>query len=306
MQEILDSVIVGAGPSGLSASIYASRYKLNHVVLGSTPGGQMQSIHMLENWPGDISISGYDLISRMVDHVKHYGIEIKNEMVMSVEKNGDVFNVRTSSGLYKARTVIMAMGSEYCKLNIPGEKELVGRGVSYCATCDAMFFRNKVVSVVGGGNSAAVTALTLADHASKVYIIHRGEKLMSEAVWIDKLRNNDKIEIISGTSVIEIKGEGKVEKLVLDKPYNDKTFLETDGIFVAVGTTPGVTLAKGLGVKMDEASYIITNPDQSTNIEGIFAAGDITTGSDKFRQVITAAAEGAIAANGVHKLLKSR
>ena len=304
MEDIFDLIIIGAGPAGLSASIYASRYKLNHLLLGSIPGGQMQSIHMIENWPGEISISGYDLISRLVDHVKHYGVGIKNDLVMSIDKEGDIFKVGTSSGEYKAKAVIMAMGSEYCKLNIPGEKELVGKGVSYCATCDAMFFRNKTVCVVGGGNSAAVTSLTLSDHASKVYLIHRGEKLTAEPAWIEKIRNNPKIEIISNTSVLEIKGENKVEKVILDNPRDDKTFLEVDGVFVGIGTQPGVALAKKMGVETDDGNFIVTNSDQSTNIRGLFAEGDITTGSDKFRQVITAASEGSIAANGVHKLLR--
>lgn len=306
MDENYDLVIIGSGPAGLAASVYASRYKLSHVVFGSAPGGQMQSIHAIENWPGEISISGFDLISKFVDQVKHYGIEIRNEVVISVEPDGDVFQISTSKGVCRSRAVIFATGSEYRKLEVPGEKELTGKGVSYCATCDAMFFRGKTVAVAGGGNSSAVMALTLAEYAARVYLVHRGESIACEEVWKDRLRENPKVEMVSDASVIEIKGENKVERIILDNPYNDHTFLNVDGVFVAVGTAPGVALAKEAGVETDKDGFIVTNPDQGTSMRGIFAAGDITTGSDKFRQVITAAAEGAIAANGAYKFLKER
>jgi thioredoxin reductase (NADPH) len=292
MQEIYDLIIIGAGPAGLSASIYASRYKLNHLLLGATIGGQINEIRQLENWPGDISVSGLDLLSRFVEHAKNLGITPQNESVVSVKKNAEnIFEVETGKNIYKAHAVIMAMGTEYRKMNIPGEKELTGKGVSYCATCDAMFFREKVVSVIGGGNSAVTAALGLSDFASKVYLIYRGDRLPAEPIWLDKIAANPKIEVIRNTSIIEIKGEQKVKKIILDKAHNDKTYLSVDGVFVEIGSEPGVELAERLGVEIDEQGYV-------------FAAGDITTGSNKFRQIITASSEGAVAANGVYKMLK--
>ncbi|MFZ2189075.1 MAG: FAD-dependent oxidoreductase [Candidatus Moraniibacteriota bacterium] len=305
MQETYDLIIIGAGPAGLAASIYASRYKLNHLLLGATIGGQVSEIRNLENWPGDISVTGFDLLSRFVEHCKVLGVAPQNESVVSVKKNDDgFFEVVTGKDTHKTRAVIMAMGTEYRKMNIPGEKELTGKGVSYCATCDAMFFRDKVVSVIGGGNSAVTAALGLTDFASKVYLIYRGDRFPAEPIWLEKLANNPKIEAIKNTNIIEIKGEQKVEKVILDKAHNDKTYLETDGVFVEIGSDPGVELARTLGVEIDEQGYIKVNADMSTNVSGIFAAGDITTGSNKFRQIITASAEGAVAANGAYKLLK--
>lgn len=306
VDKIYDLIIIGAGAAGLTASVYASRYKLDHLIFGMEPGGQMNEIHALENWPGIISISGHDLISNMVAQVKNFGVNLKSESVSSISKREDgFFEVATGKEKYSARTVIMAMGASYKKMNIPGEKEFTGKGVSYCATCDAMFFRNKVVSVIGGGNSAAVAALELADFASKVYVVYRGERLSADPVWLDRIASNPKIEVIRETNVLEIKGEAKVEKIILDKPLaDDKTFLPVDGVFIEIGSEPGIELAQKLGVELDEQKFIKVAPNQETNIGGLFAAGDITTGSNKFRQVLTAAAEGSIAANGAYKKVK--
>lgn len=302
---IYDLVIIGAGPAGLAASIYASRYKLEHLIFGAETGGQLNEIHEIENWPGEIRISGVELSRKFHNHMENYGVKINRESVAGIKKNDDKnFELTTSYGKYLTRSIVFAMGAKYKKMNIPGEKEFIGKGVSYCATCDAMFFREKNVCVIGGGNSAAVVALELRDFAKKVYLIYRDEKLLAEPIWLDRIIADEKIEMISENSVIEIKGDAKVEKIVLDKPYNDHTTIPMNGVFIEVGTEPGVSLAKNIGVDVDENNYIKVGSDQGTNIKGIFAAGDITDGSNKFRQVITAASEGAIAANGVYKLLK--
>ncbi|MDP1833346.1 MAG: FAD-dependent oxidoreductase [Candidatus Moranbacteria bacterium] len=304
--KIYDLIIIGAGAAGLTASLYASRYKLDHLIFGMEPGGQINEIHSLENWPGVVSIQGKELIGRMVEQVNNFGVQIKGESINSVQKNAaDIFEIGSGKEKYLAKTLIMAMGASYRKMNIPGEKEFTGKGVSYCATCDAMFFRNKVVSVIGGGNSAAVVALELTDFASKVYLVYRGEKLSAEPVWLDRLAANPKIEIIKKANVIEIKGDVKVERIILDRALeNDKTFLPVDGVFIEIGSEPGIELARKLGVETDEQNFIKVGADQSTNVLGVFAAGDITTGSNKFRQIIMAAAEGALAANSAYKKLK--
>ena len=300
-----DLIIIGAGPAGLSASIYASRYKLEHLLIGAEQGGQMNEIYDLENWPGERKISGHDLISKFVEHVEGFGAKINRESVAGISKLEDgTFEINCAKNVYKTRAIILAMGAHYRKMNIPGEKEFTGKGVSYCATCDAMFFREKTVCVVGGGNSAAVVALELTDFAKKVYLIIKEEKMSAEPAWLEKVANNSKIELVKGTGVIEIKGENKVEKVVLDKAYNDQNNLEVDGVFIEVGTEPGVELAQKIGVETDAQNYIKVKEDMSTNIEGVFAAGDITTGSNKFRQILTACSEGAISANSAYKMLK--
>jgi thioredoxin reductase (NADPH) len=305
--KIYDLIIIGAGVAGMTASVYASRYKMEHLIFGMEPGGQINEIHSLENWPGSIAISGHDFIGKMVEQVNNFGVQIKGESISSIQKNAQgLFELETGKEKYLAKTIIMAMGTSYKKMNIPGEKEFTGKGVSYCATCDAMFFRNKIVSVIGGGNSAAVVALELTDFASKVYLVYRGERLSADPVWLDKMAANPKIEIIRNTNVIEIKGEMKVEKIILDKALaDDKTYLETDGVFIEIGSEPGIELARKLGVELDEQNFIKVDTTQSTNVSGVFAAGDITTGSNKFRQIIMAASEGALAANGAYKKLKA-
>jgi len=305
MENIYDLIIIGSGPAGLSASIYAARYKLNFLIFGAEPGGQMNEIYDIENYPGMTKTTGKELIQKFLDHIESFGVAVKHESVAKIEKQDNgFFELETSRGKYEAKAIILAMGAEYKKMNIPGETEYLGKGVSYCATCDAPFFREKAVGVIGGGNSAAVVALEMADYASKVYLIHRELKLSAEPVWLDKIYANPKIEVIKETGVIEIKGDKKVEKIVLDKAHNDKTFLETDGVFIEVGTEPGIQLARKIGIETDDGNYIKVKEDMSTNIPGVFAAGDITTGSNKFRQVLTACAEGSIAASSAYKSLK--
>lgn len=303
---VFDLVIIGGGPAGLSASIYASRYKLSHVVIAAEIGGQMNEIWKIENYPGFESISGTELIQKFSEQAKSLGGEIRLGSVSDISKNEDgLWKIQAGKDGYLAKAVILAMGSVYRKMNIPGEKELTGKGVSYCATCDGMFYRGKAVAVVGGGNSAVVSALQLAQFADKIYVIYRGEKLKAEPFWLEKLSGEKKAEIITETNIIEIRGKDKLEAIVLDKEFLGSKDLGLDGLFVEIGSEPGVELAERLGVEVDEGSFIKVNPDQSTNVPGIFAAGDITTASNKFRQVLVSASEGAVAVEGAFKYLKS-
>jgi thioredoxin reductase (NADPH) len=306
MTKCYDLIIIGAGPAGLSASIYASRYKLNHLIFGVETGGQINEISSIENWPGEISISGQDLIRKLSHHVESYGVKILKESILDLKKNEDDFEIQTAKEKYVAKAIVLAMGASYRKMNIPGEREFTGKGVSYCATCDAMFFREKTVCVIGGGNSAAVVALELSEFAKKIFLISKEEKMLADPLWMEKIWNQGKIEIIRGTQVLEIKGGEKVEKVILDKAHQDKTFLPVDGVFIEVGTEPGVELARKIAVETDEKNYIKVKEDMSTNVPGVYAAGDITTSSNKFRQLITAAAEGAISAQSVYKRIKIR
>jgi thioredoxin reductase (NADPH) len=303
--KIYDLAIIGAGPAGISASIYASRYKLEHLLFGVEPGGQMSEIWKIENFPGFISAPGKDLLEKFIVHLDHLGTKIRYESVAEIfPKEDNNFEVVTGRGKYNVRGVILAMGAKYRKMNIPGERELTGKGVSYCATCDGVFFKDQVVAVVGGGNSAAVVSLEMAEFASKVYFIFRSEKPRAEPLWLDKINKEKKIISIKNTNVIEIKGESKVEKIILDNPFEDRTILQVDGVFIEVGTEPGIEIARKLKLELDQRNYIVVGKDQMTSLPGIYAAGDITNGSNGFRQVLTACAEGAIAADSVYRRLK--
>ncbi len=300
-----DLIIIGSGPAGLTASIYASRYKINHLVIGKEPGGQANEAYQIENWPGTTSISGFELLQKMREHAEKLGAGIVMDSVSSIAKNNDIFEITTPSGQYQTKNVILATGMEYRKLQIPGEAEFKGKGVSYCPTCDAAFFKDKVVAVIGGGNSAGSAALLLAQYANKVYVIYRGDKLKVDPAYQEKISASGKIEVVYNTNVREIKGEDKVKKIILDKKHDDSEELAVQGVFIEIGSEPGVELVEQLGIETDEQGFIKVNSDQTTNIPGVWAAGDATNGSNKLRQIITAAAEGAVAAGSVYRNMQT-
>jgi len=306
-------VIIGAGPAGMTASIYASRYKIPHLIISSNIGGAAMEAHRVENWPGEKSIKGSDLMNKFWNHAKSYNPDYWPEEARVLEKSSDNFKILTSGGKnVEAPALIFAGGTQYKKLSIPGEKELSGRGVSYCATCDGGFFKDKKVAVVGGANSAIMAAIELAQLASHVYIVFRGNELKGEPVWIDRVRQNEKITLVPGTNVVKISGENKVEKIELDKPFSVETGLKPvstlviDGVFVEIGVTPLVELVKSLNAELDAIGAIKISEKRETSLPGIFAAGDATSGSGGFRQIITAASEGAIAARGAFEYLKGK
>jgi len=319
-----DLIIIGAGVAGLTASIYASRYKINHLVFGEALGGQGLLAGKVENYPGYLSISGPELMQKFVEQAKSYGVEIKGERVGEVKRveEGGYFEVKTGTGVYQARTLILAMGASFRHLNIPGEEKFLSKGVSYCTICDAPLFRDKVVAIVGGGDSAVTGALHAASFAKKVYLIHRRQEYRAEPTWVQRMRENPKIEEILEENVTEIIGtkdkrlpekigeaaEGKEERvggLILEKPYKGETILLVDGVFIEIGQVPSSVLTKELGVDLDEKGYIKVAPTMATNIPGVFAAGDIAaiSGGIIFRQFITSAADGARAAASVYQYL---
>jgi len=298
-------IIIGAGPAGLAASIYASRYKIKHLVLEGLTGSQLEEAHLVENYPGFISIKGTDLIAKFKEHAEKFGAEIISQDARGIKRLKDgTFEVTTGEHkTYQTKTIIFALGMKRRKLNIPGEEELLGKGVSYCAVCDATFFKNKTVAVVGGSNSAAMAAVHLAEFAKKVYQIYRKDKLRSEPVWTDRVLENKKIEVIYGTNVTEVLGKDKVEKIKLDSPYQSKEELPLDGLFIEVGHMPQVALVKQLNVDLDEEGYVKIKPDGSTSVQGVYAAGDITNSSNKLQQALTSMSEGIIAVTSIFRYL---
>jgi thioredoxin reductase (NADPH) len=303
--KILDLIILGTGPAGLAASVYASRYKINHSIIGSEIGGYLNEIHKVENYPGFESISGLELGKKMASHAKYFGAEIRQEIIEDIKKLNDHFEIKTNNGFHRTKFLLYSIGTSARRLGIPGEDEFKGRGVSYCATCDGPFFKDKQVVVVGGANSAAVATLMIAEHAKKVTMFYRGEKPRCTPTYLEQMQRNPKIEIICCTNLKEIKGKNKVESIILDKPYNKKNEFETDGVFIEIGSNPNNSLIMSLGVKTDQRGYIKTETDQSTSLEGFYAAGDITTNSNGFRQIVTATAEGAIAVYSIYEKINS-
>ena len=306
MSNSYDLIIIGAGPAGLTASLYASRYQIKHLLVGSRLGGAMVWAAMVENYPGFSSITGADLAQKMIEQVKKLGVEIKNTGVLEIKQKQKGFELKTENDeIYEAKALIIATGTQRQKLNIPGEAEYLGKGVSYCASCDGVFFKDKVVAVVGGSNAAVTSALHLSDLAQKVYLIYRRKTLRADPIWRERVQKNSKIEIIYETNVMEILGDGnKVKALKLDRPYQGSSQLKVDGLFIEIGGKPGTELVKSLGMELDEKGYLKVKPDMSTSMAGVFAAGDVANASGEFQQIVTATSEGALAAKSVYQYLK--
>ncbi len=283
-----DAIILGAGPAGLTAGIYAGRSKLKTLVLeGEMPGGRMMKAAEIENYPGfPNGISGYDLVQKMLEQAKRFGAELRYpEDVIALDLKSEAKTVTTRNGVYKSRALILSVGTHSRKLLVPGEVEFLGRGVSYCAVCDGFFFRGRSVAVVGSGEEAAEDAALLSGTAAKVTIVTQSGELSPEA--LEKLKGKD-VEILH-TRVEAVEGEEVVKSLKLAGGER----LSVDGVFIALGSVPMTKLVEKAGVKTDERGCIIVDRKQRTNIEGVFAAGDCTCGG---MQVATAVGEGAAAA----------
>lgn len=306
--KIYETIIVGAGPAGLTASIYASRYMVDHLVIGHLPGGMASEATEIHNWPGDKAINGYDLAQRMIEHAKGLGAEIIGDTVVDIKKEQELFKVITQAQKeFQAKTVILALGTERRKLNIPGEKEFLGHGVCYCATCDGPLYRNKTIAVVGGGNAGVGAALYLVNLVNKLYLITNEAELRAEDKLIRLVHDHSsRIEIILNNGIKELKGDHRLNKMILKQEHNGQTEFAIEGIFVEIGGIPPKELLEKINIETDQKGYIKINPDCSTNIEGLFAAGDITNGNNGFRQIITAAASGAIAQNSVYNYLRKK
>lgn len=298
-KDVYDIIIVGAGAAGLAAAIYAARYKLKTLVISKEIGGVVVDAHTVENYPGFKKISGLELMDKFHEQAKEFGVEVRQDEITDIKRN-KLFNVKTKKRECQAKTLILAMGSQRRRLEVPGEKNFRGKGISYCYTCDAPFSKNKTVAVIGGSDSAARAAQLCAEYAKKIYIIYRRDKMRAEPYLVELLEKNPKIEFIYNANVIEIKGNEKIKSVILDS----KKELKLDMLFIEIGQIPNTELAKKLGVKLDEQGYIIVDTTQKTNIDCVYAAGDITNASNKFRQLTTAISEGSIAAESIYKLIK--
>jgi thioredoxin reductase (NADPH) len=302
-----DLCIIGNGPAGMAAATYAARYKINQILIGDLPGGLMTSSHKICNFPSEIEISGMDLSQKMLNQINFLEVPQKLARVDSIEQINDVYNIILSSGeVIESKTILLATGTKHRHLGLPNEKTLTGRGVSYCATCDAMFYKDKIVAVVGGGDSANTASIYLSQIASKVYQIYRGDALRGETAWIDQIKLNKKIDVVYNTQITELVGENKLTGIKLDKLFNDSNELNLDGLFIEVGSEPDLDLINQLSLETDKGHYIVTKENQTTSREGVWAAGDITTNSNSFRQIITACSEGAIAAENIFKYLHTK
>ncbi len=305
MAEINNVIIIGSGPAGYTAAIYAARANLKPILVsGFQPGGQLTITTDVENYPGyEDPIQGPWLMEQMQKQAAHVGTKIINSQVTEVILNEDVKKLNLDNGTtLNAKTVIISTGAQARWLGLENESKFQGHGLSACATCDGFFFKDKEVAVIGGGNSAAEEALFLTKFATKVYLIHRREKLRAEKILQDRLKENSKIEFIWNSEVTKFNGNDDLESIdLLNKKVDKTSILKIDGVFIAIGHDPATQLFKGQ-LKMDDGGYIITDPDSTkTSIDGVFAAGDV---KDKiYRQAVTAAGMGCMAALEVEKYL---
>ncbi|HOX11117.1 MAG TPA: FAD-dependent oxidoreductase, partial [Candidatus Moranbacteria bacterium] len=256
-----DLIIIGAGPAGLAASIYASRYKLKHLIIGEEVGGQIMKASRIENWPGEESITGMQLTENFRKQVEKLGGEIINIGVDDIEKLEGGFRIVTDDEkVFEAKTIIFALGMKPRKMNLPKEDEFIGKGISYCATCDAMFFKKKDVVIIGGGDSAATAALHLAEFANSVQLLYKNGTKIFEPVWEERMLENGKITLESFENILEIIGESKIEGIAYEIQNGQRKELKVQGIFIEIGSTPGAVIAKDLGVETDEHEFIIVKP----------------------------------------------
>ena len=299
---VYDVIIIGGGPAGLTAGIYAKRAMLNTVLLeGKGVGGQIIVTDLVENYPGFPEISGAELAAKFEEQAQKFGLEFRNMVdVTAIEDNGDTKLVKTTDGDIETKAVIITTGTTPRKLGAKGELDFIGRGVSYCATCDGFFFRDKIAVVVGGGDSAITEAIFLTKMVKKVYVVHRRDELRAEKINQEHALKNPKIEIVWDSVVEEIAGSQVVEKVILKNvKTNETSELKTDGVFIYVGLDPNTGFTD---VNKDEWGFIIANDRMETSVKGIFVAGDCR--NTPLRQIVTAVGDGAIAAVSAEKYIE--
>ncbi len=312
---MVDVAIIGLGCAGYTAAIYCARYKLSTIIIGAEEGGMGMAAAEVGDWPGIVHITGADLMENFKKHALSFeGVTHRLARVERIDPfdfaQGDIrqkaFRLTFQSGeVVEARTVIFALGTKKRHPGVPGERKFAGKGVTYCATCDAYFYKGKDVAVVGGGDSAVEGAAIAAQVARRVYMIHRRREFRAEPYWVDRVRSRENVVLVLERNVVEILGEGKVTGVRLDNPFDGKDILPLDGVFIEVGADPASDLAKGAGCALDAKGYVNVDAAQATTVPGIFAAGDLTTNSNYFAQFTTAAGEATVAANSVFKYLQA-
>ncbi|MEM0057202.1 MAG: thioredoxin-disulfide reductase [Candidatus Geothermarchaeota archaeon] len=305
-RKLYDVIVIGSGPAGLTASIYCAMNGLSTLVIaGYEWGGQPMKAHIIENYPGfPYGIKGPELMMNMRKQAAKFGVEFVEEDATEVNFKIRPFEVYVRGKTFRSKTVILALGAKHKELGLKAEKEFLGRGLSYCAICDGHFFKDKVVAVVGGGDSALSDALYLANLATKVYLIHRREEFRAKKYLQDLVRSNQKIEIMFNTAIIDIIGKESVEGIkIRNLKTNEESYIKVDGIFVAIGYEPSTELVKG-HLELTPNGYIKTYEFTKTSVPGVFAAGDVM--DDRYRQIVTAAAFGAMAAMDAIEYLRSQ
>ncbi len=300
-----DTIIVGGGVTAFAAAMYSGRFTMKTLVIGESLGGTIILTDVVENYPGFKKLTGLELAENVRLHAMEYGIDVENDRVTGAQRKGKLFEVETREGKkFQGKTVIIATGTEWKKLNVLGEDQYMNLGVHYCALCDGAFYKNKVIGVVGGGDSAIKEALLLATYGSRVYIFARGEKIRPEPVNEVRVKKNEKITVFTKVNVKEVKGnEKKMTGVLLDKEINGSREFPLDALFVEIGHNPLSELAVQLGVKLNEKKEIPINRLAETNVAGVFAAGDVV--DTKFKQAITGVAEGVTAAYSAYQYLQN-
>ena len=304
---MFDVLIIGLGCAGYTAAIYTARYKLKTLIVGGVAGGMGITAAEVGNWPGEIDIKGPDLMDKFMKHAMSFSeVTHKIAHITKLEKISGGFRATFENGeTAEAKTVILATGSAKRHLGVKGEEEFSGKGVTYCATCDAFFYKGKDVAVIGGGDSAVEGAAIAAQVAKTVYLVHRRKDFRAEPYWVDKVKERKNVVMVLENQLKEIVGDTKVRSIILDKPFSGSNTLTVDGVFIEIGATPSVELATQVGAEIDKRGYLKVGADQGSNVPGFFGAGDVTSASNYFAQFATAAGEGSVAANSVFNYLST-
>ena len=302
-----DLIIVGAGPAGLTASIYASRYKIEHQVLGLLSGGAMTEAYKICNFPSEVSISGWELAQKIENNAQHLGGKIEAGEVIKISGHYPNFQLELADGRkLVSKTILLASGAKRRHLGLPNEDKFLGHGLAYCATCDGPFFKDKIVGVVGGGNCAATAVIFLSAIAAQVLWFYLGsEPGAVEPSWLEEIRRQDNIKLMARSEIKALLGDNHLTGVTVDRENNTED-INLDGLFVEIGSTPNNGLLQQLGGTVNEGGYIVVDGTQTTTIPGVWAAGDVTTSSNGLRQIITACSEGAIAADSIFKFLQQQ